>query len=161
VQAIYTVFDEELGGDFGYQQLDAYALAWFQLTRRLNLGLRLDGKFVRGGAPFYALPFISLRGIPAMRYQGDDVIVGESELRYDLNTRWSVVGFTGAGRAARDIGGLFDRDLRTEVQTAWNVGSGLRYLVTRTHGLRMGFDVARGPEDWAFYVTVGNGWNRL
>jgi len=42
--------------------------------------------------------------------------------------------------------------------TAWNVGTGFRYLVARQFGVRMGLDVARGPEDWAWYVVFGNAW---
>ena len=37
-------------------------------------------------------------------------------------------------------------------------GVGLRYLVARRLGLYVGIDVARGPEDTAFYLQVGNGW---
>jgi len=44
--------------------------------------------------------------------------------------------------------------------TAWNAGSGFRYLIARLLGLKMGVDVARGPEDWAFYVVVGSSWNK-
>ena len=42
----------------------------------------------------------------------------------------------------------------------WAGGTGFRYLVARQYDLRMGCDVARGPEDWAFYVTIGTGWLR-
>ena len=34
--------------------------------------------------------------------------------------------------------------------TAWNAGAGFRYLIARSLGLKMGIDIARGPEDWAF-----------
>jgi hypothetical protein len=39
-------------------------------------------------------------------------------------------------------------------------GFGFRYLIARLYGLRVGIDVARGPEDWAFYIQVGNAWAR-
>jgi len=31
--------------------------------------------------------------------------------------------------------------------------------VARQFGIKMGLDVARGPEQWAFYLIFGNGWN--
>jgi len=34
-------------------------------------------------------------------------------------------------------------------------GGGFRYLTAREFGLQMGFDVARGPEEWAIYVVFG------
>ena len=37
-------------------------------------------------------------------------------------------------------------------------GAGVRYLIARRLGLYVGIDVARGPEDTAFYLQVGNGW---
>jgi hypothetical protein len=42
----------------------------------------------------------------------------------------------------------------------WNAGSGFRYLIARQLGLKMGIDVARGPENWAFYIVFGNTWLR-
>jgi hypothetical protein len=38
------------------------------------------------------------------------------------------------------------------------VGGGMRYLIARRLGLQAGFDVARGPEDTVFYLTVGSAW---
>jgi hypothetical protein len=43
---------------------------------------------------------------------------------------------------------------------AWSAGGGFRYLLARLFGLKMGIDVARGPEDWAFYVVFGSAWLR-
>jgi hypothetical protein len=47
-----------------------------------------------------------------------------------------------------------------ESDDAGAVGTGLRYLVAREFNLRMGLDVARGPEETAIYVSVGTGWLR-
>jgi hypothetical protein len=35
-------------------------------------------------------------------------------------------------------------------------GFGIRYLLARLFGLYTGLDIARGPEDWAFYIQVGS-----
>ena len=42
--------------------------------------------------------------------------------------------------------------------TAWDAGAGFRYKIARLLGLQMGVDVARGPEDWAFYIVFGSAW---
>ncbi len=34
-------------------------------------------------------------------------------------------------------------------------GAGTRYLLMRDLGLWLGVDIARGPEDWYGYITVG------
>jgi hypothetical protein len=83
-----------------------------------------------------------------MRYQGQYVSVAEVEERFDLTPRWSAVLFGGLGVAT-----ALPRPV-----TAWNAGTGFRYLLARQFGIRAGLDVARGPEDWAIYVVFGNAW---
>jgi hypothetical protein len=37
-------------------------------------------------------------------------------------------------------------------------GLGMRYYAAKKYGLRLGFDVAKGPEETAFYLTYGSAW---
>ncbi|MGB5427337.1 MAG: BamA/TamA family outer membrane protein, partial [Gammaproteobacteria bacterium] len=142
-------------GDFNYQKYKAAGLFYWELHPKVVLGWRLDGRFAHGDTPFYALPFIDLRGIPAMRYQGDDVLVTELEARWNFRQRWSLVGFTGVGEAQDSFSDLFGSGDNGIKHT---VGGGMRYLIARRLGLQAGFDVARGPEDTVFYLTVGSAW---
>jgi hypothetical protein len=142
-------------GDFTYQKYKAAGLFYWDIHPKVVLGWRLDGRFVHGDTPFYALPYIDLRGIPALRYQGDDVLVTELEARWNFRNRWSLVGFTGVGEAQDSFPDLFgsgDNGLKH------TVGAGARYLIARRLGLQAGFDVARGPEETVFYLTVGSAW---
>jgi hypothetical protein len=93
--------------------------------------------------PFYQLPFIDMRGIPAVRYQDDEVALLEAELRWNVTPRWAFVGFLGSGHAA---------------ETVSAGGVGFRYLVARRLGLYMGVDLAKGPEDTAIYIQAGSAW---
>ena len=69
--------------------------------------------------------------------------------------------FGGYGRAARDAAELLQTTLVPgQVTHAWSVGAGVRYLIAKELGLRFGIDVARGPEDWAFYIVTGDAWFR-
>jgi hypothetical protein len=142
-------------GDFNYQKYKAAGLFYWDIHPKVVLGWRLDGRFAHGEPPFYALPYIDLRGIPALRYQGDDVLVTEIQARWNFHHRWSLVGFTGVGEAQDSFPDLFgsgDNGLKH------TVGGGMRYLIARRLGLQAGFDVARGPEDTVFYLTVGSAW---
>ena len=145
-------FDGIFGGDYGYREFHAKAVGYRPVLPGVVAGLRVDGQFVAGDAPFYALPFVQLRGIPAMRYQGTDVLTLETEERWMVTPRWGLVGFAGIGKAADGFDALQDAD------TVWNAGGGFRYLTAREFGLQMGIDVARGPEQWAIYVVFGNSW---
>ncbi len=118
------------------------------------LGWRLHGRFSTGAVPYYALPSVELRGIPAMRYQGQHALMTEVELRYNLTSRWSLVGFTGVGKT---LSSLDDFD---EGKFRWAGGVGVRYLVARLLGLYSGLDLAFGPEDTTVYIQFGHAWGR-
>ena len=38
------------------------------------------------------------------------------------------------------------------------VGAGFRYVLAKLLGMRVGVDVARGPEDTYVYLVVGSAW---
>jgi hypothetical protein len=105
-------------------------------------------------APFYVLPYITMRGLPAAKYQGQKVLQFETEQRYDFYKRWSAVGFVGTGRTYSDMKLLKDDNWY------WAGGVGFRYLIARLFKLRMGVDVARGPDTWAYYIVFGHYWDR-
>jgi hypothetical protein len=141
--------------DYEYNRLDGATHAyWEWVPHRFVFGWRVDGRFTFGDAPFYALPFISLRGIPVMRYQGQHALMTEVEARYNVTPRWSLVGFAGVGATAPAI-----RDF-SDSKDRWAGGGGFRYLTARKLGMYAGVDVARGPEEWALYLQVGGAWNR-
>ncbi len=145
-------YDEAIGGDFDFTKYDA-RYRGFRAFGNVVAGLRLDGTAIEGDAPFYSEPYIKMRGIPANRYQGETVAVVETEWRWDFHPRISAIGFVGAGRAATASSDLGD------APTEEAYGAGLRYLLARKMGLRAGFDIARGPEDTVFYITVGQAWS--
>ena len=138
--------------DLDYTEIDGKNRFYFGPRPDWVLALRVDTSLIGGDAPFYALPFINQRGIPRLRYQGEAVLATEVEARYDVDGRWFAVAFAGVGRAADSFGDL------SGAQSRWAGGAGARYLIARELGLQAGVDVARGPEEWAFYLQVGSGW---
>jgi hypothetical protein len=145
-------YDNAFGGDYDYNYIKLAGLSWWQLFPNTVLGVRADGRFADGDIPFYAVPFIQLRGIPALRYQGENVIVGEIEPRWDVTYRWSLLAFLGSGWANDSLDGIFDSTARVAY------GGGFRYLLAKRLGLRVGVDIARGPEETAIYLTIGSNW---
>jgi hypothetical protein len=154
---ISTLFYRGEGGLISsreYTLTDATSRIYWQLFEDIVLGWRLDGGFSGGDTPFYSLPYIDLRGIPAMRYQGKYALATDVETRWDVNDRWSLVFFGGVGRTADSMSDFSDSKDR------WAGGTGFRYLMARMLGLYTGVDIARGPEEWAFYIQVGSAWNK-
>jgi len=147
-----TVNDDSIGSDFDYNAYHGLAYLYWPVSPAWNLAFRADAQLSDGDVPFYALPYLQLRGIPAMRYQGRRTALVEAEARWQLRARWSLLGFTGAGRAASSASALADSPTRS------TFGAGFRYLLARRLGLHAGMDIARGPEEWAYYLQVGRAW---
>ena len=76
--------------------------AGMPLPHDVTLGARGNYAWSSNGTPFFLRPFVQLRGVPAMRYQGDKVASVELEARWQFSGRWSVVVFGGAGSARTD-----------------------------------------------------------
>lgn len=144
-------FDDVWGSDDTFQKYIASMLYYNSLTEKLVLGIRGSGKMIEGDAPFYAYPFIDMRGVKAMQYQGDMTLLGEVELRWSFTPRWALVGFGGAGKA-------FNDGRREDSDIIYSKGLGFRYLIASKLGLKVGLDVARGPDDTSFYIQFGSSW---
>jgi len=151
----YNQFLTVLGGDRDFGVLSAYFIYHHHIIKdRWHGAYRTETQFSVGKTPFYMKPFVFLRGVPAMRYQGQLTALIETEQEFSLTKRWSLVGFGGYGHAFKDFDNM---DIGSD---AWSAGAGFRYMIARLFGLKMGVDVARGPEQWALYVVFGNSWIR-
>jgi len=73
-------FNEAFGGDYDYTKTKLSAISHWPVSD-VVFGVRLEGEFANGDAPFYDVPYINMRGIPALRYQGDDVYVAVGSSR--------------------------------------------------------------------------------
>ena len=148
-ETLYSRYDEAFGGDYDYDSVVTKNQIHFAPFENWTIGVRLDGSFVSGDIPFYALPYIELRGIPALRYQGENVVTTEVQMNWNFHRRWTAVGFLGAGRTANDRGDLDD------ASTESAGGFGFRYLGVRKLGLNTGLDFAKGPEESVVYISFG------
>lgn len=147
-------YREGLGGDRDFETLALTGIHYRPWTDSLHFAVRATVKASTDDTPFFLRPFVMLRGVQALRFQGEETAEIETELRWQFRSRYSLVAFGGAGVARSDTLSS-DRD---ESVTAG--GLGFRYLVARRHGLHMGLDVAWGPDDPVFYVIVGSAWLR-
>ena len=147
-----SMFEEAIGGDFNYTSFDFKALWFRELHERFVLGLRLDVATVDGRPPFFAVPFVSMRGIPALRFQGETAGAVEVEGRFNISPRWAAVAFGGAGFAHSG-----DPDLSTGL-TIKAYGAGIRFQALKNQNVWLGFDIAKGPEEYAWYIQMGHPW---
>ncbi len=144
--------DEAIGGDYDYWKAKLEALSFHPFAKRFVLGLRLELDAIDGEPPLWAFPWITLRGIAALRYQNEKTGVIETELRWNIFDRWAVVGFVGVGATRGDT--------RIYEDESGIVAGGIggRWLFRPQDELWVGIDIAGGPEDIYTYVQVGHAW---
>jgi hypothetical protein len=155
VEASVGIASKALGGDVDFQNLQLLAMQFAPLPAHVFLGLRGQIMATFGNPPFYVNPYITMRGVPAMRYMGDRVAQMEAEFRWQFWNRFSLVGFGGGGGAWNNINGS------EEVQTTIAGGAGFRYEIARQQGIHVGIDAAFGPlAGPTFYFVMGCSWVR-
>lgn len=145
-------YDDAIGSDFDYWNAKFKLNSFHQLTKKTVLGFRFETSTVEGDAPFYAVPFVSLRGIPALRFQGDTAGVFEVEARYRFAERWAGVAFAGTGFTSSG-----EDHLETN-ETIRAYGAGLRFRALEAQNVWLGLDIAQGPEDYYWYIQMGHPW---
>ncbi len=145
---------QSIGSDYDYQSINTAAFYYVPLSHQFIAGFRAEYQQVWNDVPFYLKPFINLRGIPIARYQGNVTTLAETELRWDFVPRWSGLVFGGSGKAFQEWADFSDAQWHS------SMGVGGRYLIASKLKLRMGVDVARGQEQWAYYIVFGTSWVR-
>ena len=140
-----------LGATKDYIFSEIYAYAYYKITKSLHTILHFDSQFMSDNAPFYAKPYIGLRGVPAMRYQGNYVSTFEMQWRVDLFKNISMVAFTGVGKTYNTFEEISSNAL------IYNYGTGIRYTLKNISNLRVGVDVAWSNEDFAWGISIGTG----
>ena len=79
-------------------------------------------------------------------------MTAEVEGRYNFTPKWAMIGFAGAGKVNSDIP-VFDTE-----QDIYNFGLGARYKIFDAQNVWVGIDIAKGPEDYNYYIQVGQAW---
>ncbi|MFL9837014.1 BamA/TamA family outer membrane protein [Flavobacterium sp. ST-75] len=154
LQGSFFWSDNIIGSDFESWRINYSAIGYKPITKKLIGGIRIEGTNVFGSPAFFLKPSVDLRGTAKGRYQAENTLVTEGELRWDAYKRWSVMLFGGLGSAFDNYNQMFDKPL------AYGYGTGFRYLIARKFKLRMGIDVAKGNEQWAYYIVFGSNWLR-
>ena len=143
-----------LGSDIEYELSSLSGFNYWNITEKFRAALKVSVDYASTNSllPPFATPGIVLRGIPALRYQGNFVGVAEAEVTWQVDDRWSVNVFGGGGRAANSYSEFKAAPSRVAK------GGGFRYLIAKRYGFEMGVDIARGPEENVFYIQGGTAW---
>jgi len=140
-----------LGATKDYYWAEVFAYAYYKPGNKLYTILKFDFQYAGDNTPFYAKPYVSLRGVPAMRYQGNEVSTFENQWRVDLFKNVSLVAFAGVGKSYNSLQEF------SESKWIHNYGTGIRYTLKNINNLRVGVDVAWSNENFAWGISLGTG----
>jgi len=154
------IYDDKVGGDYNFVNYKMTSLFYNELNAKLNVDFNLVGETVtaniREVSP-YLYPFISMRGLPMMKYQGSSVLTFQTELSYNFTQRWEGTMFGGVGKAFSHQTGLGERSF-SDSKNLTAGGIGFRYLIAKKFGLKAGVDIATSRDGQSFYIQLGTAW---
>jgi len=153
-ESVYLASREDLGATEEFERFQQVVMGWVPLADLWTLGVRADYQWSSDGTPFFLRPYIKLRGVEAMRYQGDDMASVEAEARWQFRGRWSLVGAAGYGTARTE------RALYSATRDIVSGAVGFRYELARKFGMHAGMDVGFSSGTTAVYFQIGNAWFR-
>jgi hypothetical protein len=153
-ESVYLLSREELGATEDFERFQQVVMGWIPISDQWTLGMRGDYQWSSDGTPFFLRPYIKLRGVAAMRYQGDEMASAEVEARWQVRGRWSLVGAGGYGTAHTE------RNLFSATRDVWSGAVGFRYELARLFGMHAGMDFGFSDGESAIYFQIGNAWFR-
>lgn len=154
VSAEYMVYDEKIGSDSNYQNLNIDAEVYIPVADKWTLAFAGNYQNFNAEDTYVSptsRPYVGLRGVSSYRYQGDEVGTVQSQVTYAIDNRWKVSAFYG-------IGVTKDESSISNDETVDAYGVGFRYQIARRYGLFLGADVAFSDDDNAIYFSVGSGF---
>ncbi len=148
-EVTYDVFDRARHSGFSYKKMESFYNYYATLNPGWVAVFQAQADFSHGDVPFYALPYINLRGFPAGRYIAQNAASLQTELRWTFANRWGALAFVGAGKVADDIRDYGDSE------TIGSYGLGVRFMASVEDRINLGIDLASGPDDTAIYFRIG------
>jgi hypothetical protein len=159
-----SFFDEAFGSQRKFELYGMQGLFYIPISKKIHLEQRIRyDQIVGEDAPFFFYPFIQMRGVPAVKYQGEKNLLYELQLRWSFSSRWDLTVFGGVAKAyGKDkfLPSLIENSF-SEADTIYTKGIGFRYMIAKKFGLRVGIDVASSKDDDALYIVFGKAWYGL
>ncbi len=153
IRAKLSSYPKFIGNSKSFTILQVLYNAYFGRKRNVlatrvygKLGLKKNLDFQRQ----VLINGIDLRGYTSGKYRGDGMFDLQAEYRYNFKKeQFGIVAFGGLGT----LYGSNIEDFNWKLYPS--IGTGFRYVAIKKLKARIGFDVAYGKEDFAFYFRLG------
>lgn len=146
-------YSEYIGSDFDFGSVSLSYNRYIALAEGHVLALRGVAEYGSDDMPFFAMSSFGshndLRGYQSGRYRDRALLAAQGEYRLELTDRFGMVAFGGVGEVAENFGDFsFDKLLPS-------FGGGIRFRIAKRDPINFRVDIARGKDETAFYVGVG------
>jgi hypothetical protein len=151
VNAVYPRKDLGSGFDYGFLHI-AYN-RYLPVAPRWTVALRVSTCSTTGEVPFFDLCLYGLhndlRGYVGGQYRDRAMYAAQGEARWNFHGRWGAVAFGGSGAVAPSWSEF------SGATSLPSYGAGLRFLASKVHKVNISLDWARGRDDDAIYLRIG------
>jgi hypothetical protein len=147
VDALFN--DESIGSDATYQNYSAAFRSYHKLSGPIVLAWEVQGCNREGTAPLWDACTVTLRGFSATDYLAKSSASAQAEARWQLNRRWGLVGFGGAGYVGGSFNGIREREAIP------SYGVGIRFSVLPAKRINLRIDYAQSTNSSAIHVSLG------
>jgi hypothetical protein len=151
VNAVYPRTD--LGSDSNYGFLHFAYNRYLPVAPRWILALRASTCSTTGDVPYFDLCLFGmhndLRGYVGGQYRDRAMYAVQGEARWNFHGRWGAVAFGGTGAVAPSWSEF------SGATSLPSYGAGLRFLASKVHKVNISLDWARGRDDDAIYLRIG------
>lgn len=72
-------FLEWMGSDKSNGKMTIFGIGYIPITQKWNSGPWVESNLATKSTPFYLKPYLSMRELPVLRYQGDFTVLSETE----------------------------------------------------------------------------------
>lgn len=141
-----------MGNNKNFEILNAYYNQYFPSGKNNVIAARAFLKAGSNNLDFQrqvVINSVDLRGYTDGKYRGDGKMDIQGEYRWNFLPRMGAVGFGGLATIYGSDTDRFNWKLYP------SIGVGVRYLAVKSTKMRLGLDVARGKDEFAFYFRIG------
>ncbi|MGF1750176.1 BamA/TamA family outer membrane protein [Vibrio cionasavignyae] len=148
-QLSYMDYGKQWGGDGDYAIGKFATSNYTSVIDNVVFASKVTMQMSGGDVPFYEKPTLQMRGFNHGRYRNDNIMQGQFEGRWTFMPRFGLVAFLGLGKTSEA-----QQDILSQ-STIVTKGVGFRWQPVEQKKMNIRLDVAKGPEENAFYLSVG------
>ncbi|MEI9918233.1 MAG: BamA/TamA family outer membrane protein [Bacteroidota bacterium] len=154
VQFYVGVYRKAVGSDFDFAVRNLDVRKYMALSKNVVLAFQANLISTSGAVPIRQLTNIGsnsyMRGYYEGRYTDKNLLAFQSELRFPLYKRFSMVTFAGVGR----VGGTL-REVFIPEKLKPSIGAGLRFALSPSEKLHLRLDAGFGNKSNGTYLNMG------